>query len=103
MPGEPRLLRDLSSWPDVSFWYGISPAEWHDLPRLVKDTYLEALPRLTGEYQLMLIQAAGFPQLKRGQASSLIQKLKRQATKRTFATKEAYAATVTAVGIGFEE
>src|SRR5436309_570197 len=48
-------------YPDLTFWYGITPLELVQLPTVIKIKYLEKLPNLINQQLSMLITAAVYP------------------------------------------
>ena len=62
-------------WPDLTFWYGISPAELALLPNNIRKVYEKALPRVKAEQQAMMLDAASFPKMKESSQKRLINRL----------------------------
>lgn len=72
----------LQTYPDLTFYYGITPREIAALPGEVKKAYIEALPRLIAAQQQRAIQAATFSNMKKADQNRIQRDLKRAMQKK---------------------
>lgn len=71
----------LRVYPDLTYYYGLSPRDIAALPKAVKRAYIEAIPRLLALDQLRAIQAASFPKYKAHEQRRINKELEKQASK----------------------
>jgi hypothetical protein len=78
LPDEaPNRLERYKDYPDLTYWFGLTPEELYVLPRWMRRVYVEALPRLKAEVTVDRINAAMFPKLKKSDRSRTANKLNR--------------------------
>ena len=91
-------------FPALSFWYGLSFWEMVSMPNLVLKAYVEALPRLQAEMQLLMLGPAMAPHMTKGGRSSFVSRLRRQQeppqVQPRLLPREAFEATLANIGIG---
>lgn len=82
-PSESQAVKEkLAAYPDLTFYYGLSPWEIGLMPNAVKRVYIEALDRLLAQQQLAAIQASAFPNMKKGEQRRISSDLKRKARRK---------------------
>lgn len=95
------------TFPDLTFWYGLTPRDIMSIPRWLLMEYLENLDRLKAEQEVMMTRAMSFPNLKKSAQNEARRDLKkrlefgreRQAIRPK--TKGEMMSHTSGVGIGF--
>ena len=109
MPRESPTRRAFRrSYPDLTFWYGLSPAEIMAMPRWALREYMDNLDRLKAEQETMMVRAVSYPNLKKASQNKARRDLRRRmnygADKRAATkpkTKGEMARHLAGIGIGF--
>lgn len=65
-------------YPDLTWYFGIPPSEIHEMPRPLIRVYIQAIDRLQAQDQLLRIQAAFAPHMKKAAQRVLLRKLERR-------------------------
>lgn len=66
---------DLSDWPLLTRFYGITPIELSVIPRNILDMYREAIPQIIAQETLTAMQVADFPHLEQSARHEIHDKL----------------------------
>jgi hypothetical protein len=72
---EPQFDAELRAWPLLSFWYHLSFKELTSMPRWAVRLYLDELPKLRAEYELMLIEASGMAYMEEKDQKAVMKQL----------------------------
>ena|SRR6185503_6281968 len=70
-PDQIARLGTLKHFPDLSFHYGLGFFELSEMPNLFIQLYVDAIPRLMAEQELLMMEASAYPHLKERQANNL--------------------------------
>ena len=65
------------AWPELTFWYGLTPAELAHTPNEIILHYLRKLPGLKADAQMMAVEASVYPHLKKSDQSKIMRNLQR--------------------------
>lgn len=70
---------EILLWPHLSRFYGLSMNDLLGMPRKVVQIYLEAMPEIQAQEQLLAIQASDAPHMEQAARESLHRRLSRMA------------------------
>lgn len=66
---------DLSDWPLLTRFYGLTPFELARIPRAVLDLYRKQIPEIVANETLIAMQVADFPHLEQSSRHEIHEKL----------------------------
>ncbi len=84
----------------LSYWYGLNFADIGAMPMAAIRAYLEALPRLQAEDELMIAEATALPQMDASARRRTLARLHRTARGGAREAKRATRRTLAQMGIG---
>jgi hypothetical protein len=109
---EPAIDAEIRSWPTLSFYYHLGFNELARMPRWAIRLYLDELPKLRAQHELMLIEATGMAYMDAADQKTVIQQLnddlqghrstQHNTRREPEVSKEQYLASLAAFGLSLE-